>query len=300
MYSHLLGWADKPHEVERILSNKPFPLFKGASLDIRGSGHRKSMLGHLYVRDLLGYFPLLIQAIGDCVSFGAAGMVNASKAYRIKKEGKVESFGGITSTEDIYGGSRVLIGKGQISSDGSCGIWAAEYMTRYGTLVRKKYGDVDLSQYSGSRARTWGTSGVPSSLLPFAAEHTFGTYSKITTYDEVCDSLYNGYFITIASNQAFVQQRDNEGFAAPDYNNTWPHQMYLIAYDDEYTKRPGVLCVNSWPENWISGPKRHEQPEGSFWIDAEVLEKRILSSGDCFSFSDYNGYPPNAISPVFI
>jgi len=300
MYSHLLGWVENKAEVDKILSNKPFPLFKSAAKDIHGSGRGKTMLGHIYLTDILGYFPLLVQEIGDCTSFGAAGMTNAAKAYRIKKEGKMEDFGGITSTEDLYGGSRVIIGKNQLrGSDGSLGVWIAEYLVRYGTLVRKVYGNIDLTKYSGQRARDWGNNGPPKELLPIAADHTFNTYSKVTTYEEVRDSLYNGYFVTVASNQAFYSTRDSDGFAAPDYNNQWPHQMYLIAVDDEY-RRPGVLCVNSWPKDWINGPKRHNQPDGSFWIDAEILEKRMLISQDCFSFSEYNGYPPNSISPVFI
>ena len=75
--------------------------------------------------------------------------------------------------------------------------------------------------------------------------------------------------------------------------------MFLSAVDDAF-KRPGTLCQNSWGPNWISGPKRHNQPDGSFWIDADVLEKRILSQGDSWAYSNFVGYPPQSVSARII
>lgn len=54
--------------------------------------------------------------------------------------------------------------------------------------------------------------------------------------------------------------------------------------------RPGLLCINSWGEDWIRGPKVMEQPEGSFWVDAEVCDK-MLQNGDSFAISNFAGYP---------
>ena len=65
--------------------------------------------------------------------------------------------------------------------------------------------------------------------------------------------------------------------------------MAFVGMDDEF-KRPGLLCVNSWPVNWISGPKRHEQPDGSFWVDAEVADS-MLRQNDSFALSGFEGYP---------
>jgi hypothetical protein len=57
-----------------------------------------------------------------------------------------------------------------------------------------------------------------------------------------------------------------------------------------------VLIQNSWGPSWISGPKKHEQPDGSFWCDAEVLERNILSARDSFAFSNFEGFPPQKLS----
>jgi intein/homing endonuclease len=233
--------------------------------------------------------------IHNCVSMGAAYAVDIIKAVDIFLNKEFEEWVAETATEDIYAGSRVQIGKGQIGSDdGSLGAWAAEYVSKFGALARQKYGNIDLSKYDAQRAKSWGmpSVGVPAELIPIAKEHSVLTVSQVKTYNEVRDLIVNGYAVTIASNQGFSNKRDSEGFAKPEGN--WAHQMCIIAVDDEY-KRPGVLVQNSWGV-WNSGPKRHNQPDGSFWVDAQEIENRILKSGDCWAFSGYNGFKPQKLN----
>jgi hypothetical protein len=54
--------------------------------------------------------------------------------------------------------------------------------------------------------------------------------------------------------------------------------------------------VNSWGPNWVSGPKRHNQPDGSFWCDADTLERYILSANDSWAYSNFNGFPPQKLN----
>jgi hypothetical protein len=74
--------------------------------------------------------------------------------------------------------------------------------------------------------------------------------------------------------------------------------MSILGVDDEY-KRPGVLVQNSWGV-WNGGPKRHDQPDGSFWVDAEEIENRILKIGDCWAFSGYSGFKPQKLNTRII
>jgi C1A family cysteine protease len=138
---------------------------------------------------------------------------------------------------------------------------------------------------------------VPSKLLEIAKQHKIKTVSLVKTYEECRDALANGFAVTIASNQGFSNTRDNEGFAQPE--GEWPHQMCLLGVDDAgqdcSKNRPGVLVVNSWGK-WNSGPKRLGQPDGSFWVDAEVIEERVLSDGDSWAYSDYDGFPKKEIN----
>lgn len=223
----LFGWV-KPTDTQqdRILSSLPMPIFSDVYSSIKDSGKGKVLLLSDFVKKLHGKHIGQIQVIGDCVSFGAAHAVDHTYAAEILMKGDFEEWLGLTSTEDIYGGSRVQIGNGQLGSgDGSIGSWAAKYVNQYGTLLRQKYEKDDLSVYSGNRAKQWGMPrvGTPSYLLPIAAQYKIRTVSLIRTYEEARDAIANGYAVTVASNVGFTSQRDSEGFLRQ--SGSWAHQM---------------------------------------------------------------------------
>lgn len=293
------GWIDDPAAVEAVMNDLPFPVFSDIWTPIKDSGKGKKVLLYDFIRKASnGEYPKRKQTIGDCVAHGAAYAVDAVKSVDIILKNEFEEWVEETATEDIYAGSRVQIGGGRIRGDGSIGAWAARYVNEYGALPRGKYGNVDLTTYSGSKARSWGRggAGVPKSLIPTAKKHPIQTVSQVTTYEEVRDLIANGYAVTIASMQGFSSKRDSEGFARPQ--GSWAHQMSILAVDDEY-KRPGVLVQNSWG-TWNSGPKRHDQPNGSFWVDAEEIERRILKKGDSWAFSGYEGFKPRELNTRII
>jgi hypothetical protein len=293
-FQNLGGWIHNPAAIVAVQNTLKHPVFGASAGAIKESGKGRTVLLFKFVEKLIGNFNVRTQAIGDCCSFGAAAAVDLVKATEIILKGEFEEWIAETSTEDIYGGSRVNVGNGQLGDDdGSYGAWISKYVKEFGTLVRKDYGNIDLSRYSGNRAKEWGSPGhgVPSELLGLAKEHRIRTVSQINTYEECRDALANGYAITICSNQGFSNTRDSEGFAAPQ--GEWAHCMCLSAVDDIGVdcsrNRPGCLIQNSWGK-WNQGPKRLGQPDGSFWVDAEVLEERILSMGDSWSYSSFDGY----------
>jgi hypothetical protein len=299
MSEQIGGWVDDPRQVEQVMESLPFPVFSDIWQPIKDSGKSKCILLYDYMREASNdNYPKRRQTIGDCVSHGAAYAVDAVKAVDIVLKGEFEEWVAETATEDIYAGSRVQIGGGRLRGDGSIGAWAAKYVNQYGALARGKYGNVDLTTYSGAKARSWGKrgAGVPGGLIPFAKEHPILTVSQVKTYEEVRDLISNGYAVTIASGQGFSSKRDSEGFARPQ--GSWAHQMSILAVDDEY-KRPGVLVQNSWGK-WNGGPKRHNQPDGSFWVDAQEIERRVLSRGDSWAFSSYEGFKPKTLNTRII
>ncbi len=299
MSDYLGGWIDDHKRVEEVMKELPFPVFSDIRSPIKDTGKGKKVLLYELIRKVSkDNFPKRKQTIGDCVSHGAAYAVDAVKAVDIVIKGDFEEWVAETATEDLYAGGRVQIGKGRIRGDGSIGAWQARYVNEYGALPRGKYGNVDLTTYSGSKARSWGRSGagVPKTLIPVAKEHPIKVVSQVSTYEEVRDLIANGYAVTIASNQGFSSKRDEEGFARPQ--GSWAHQMSILAVDDEY-KRPGVCVQNSWGA-WNSGPKRNNQPTGSFWVDAEEIERRILSKGDSWAFSSYDGFKPRELNTRII
>ena len=157
--SHLGGWIDDPKGVEESMSKLPIPVFSSVWSATKESGKGKKMLLYDIVRKVVGNFPNRLQKIGDCVSMASAGATDIAKCVDIFIKGDFEQWVNETSTEDIYSGSRNLIGGGRLTADGSLGSWAAEYVNQYGGLPRGKYGNIDTTKYDGDRARSWGRSG---------------------------------------------------------------------------------------------------------------------------------------------
>lgn len=277
----------------------PYPTFDMIHDAIRDSGKGKTALLYKYVEKLIGKFNVRHQLGPDCVSHGMACAIDCLKATEIVLKGDFEEWLAETCTEDIYGGSRIWIGKGQLGGGGgSIGAWAAQYCQKYGTLARLLYGNIDLRKYNWSLGENWGDNGPPQALLPYIKEHPVKTFTQVTNAIQARDAIANGYPVTVASDQGFSARRDQDGFAAPQ--GSWMHEMCFIGVDDASVgisggrNRPGLLCANSW-SNWNSGPKRLDQPDGSFWVDYEVAD-RMLRQGDSFSYTDYNGFQPKELN----
>lgn len=105
------------------------------------------------------------------------------------------------------------------------------------------------------------------------------------TINEINKEYYNGEVISLETS-------NTHSYIC---NGVVSHNCMLFAsVDDEY-KRPGLLCINSWGEHWIDGPKRHNQPEGSFWVDADAAD-RMLKQQDSYALSNFKGYPAQEIN----
>jgi len=289
-YSTLCGWADRPKDVEKVVACQAIPIFSNI---LKDSGKGKTITLWQFIEQVTGQpFKPRFQEIGDCVSMGAALAVDIVKATQSVLLKTYEDWVAETATEPIYWLSRCEIGRFQLrGSDGSTGGWAAEAVKQYGTLARNKYGSFNLTKYSGRMASMYADKGCPDELETFSKEHKIKYVSLIQTWEDVRDAVANGYPITIASNRGFTNKRDKDGFASP--KGKWPHQMCIAGIKDD--NRPGALIINSWGSDWISGPK-FLQPEGSFWCDADVLERSILSANDSWVFSGFEGYPPQKIN----
>lgn len=289
MIERRFGWVDEPEESARVWGAMPW---RDLSLEGEGAG-KIALLHQIFPRVVGKPFPVWNQGIGDCVSFGWALALSTLVATQVAR-GQSSGYPADVATEPIYGGSRVEVGGRRLgpSEDGSIGAWAARWVCDWGVLFRQNYGPEDLSAYQPSRARSWGWSGVPDALEPIAREHPVGTARLIGSYTAARDWIagVNGP-VVVCSNQGFEDRRDSQGFARA--RGVWPHCMCFVAVDDA-ASRPGLLCCNSWGPSWISGPTRHDQPPGSFWVDAETAD-RMLRQGDSHGVSDFRGLGPRTI-----
>lgn len=291
------GWVPNRRETLRFKRAMPSPYFRQAGRKLAGSGAGKKVLLWKYFESVTG--GTLVphdQTIGDCVSQGWGLGVDILDAVQIA-HGRGD-WNKKCATEIIYTGGRVEVGKGKISGDGLHGTWAADWCRNGGILLRQPYldGKYDFTTYSGSKARkwahictrctTWG-GGVPDELEPLAKKHPVKTTTLVTTWEEARDAVCNGYPVAICSNYGFEQERDADGFVKK--KGTWYHCLLLAGVDDT-TTRPGGLIINSWGKDWITGPTRLDQPDGSFWADADTIEG-MLKQEDSFALSSYVGYP---------
>lgn len=295
-----LGWIP-PHQrspelsrsVDRILSD--MPRFSAVAGELADTGKGKRQLLYKYLEKVYGgRYPVVRQGIGDCVSFGFMKRAAILMAVRIVKENLLEDWPGcMPATEWIYGTSRVLVGGGRLgNSDGSVGAWADKANRENGILFRKTYtldGQIiDLTNYSATRAKSWGYRGLPYGLEVQADEHFVKDSVMVTSFERARDLIQNGYPVAVCSDQGFTSTRDSKGFIRP--SGSWAHCMCFIGQVSD-TGRPGLVLDNSSWGDWVDGPNPEDLslPAGCALVDADICD-RMLRQQDSFAATDMVGF----------
>lgn len=230
-----------------------------------------------------------VQLIGDCVSWGMKHAVEYLACCDILMRKDAEEFHHIFAPY-IYGVSRVQIGGGRLSGDGSLGSWAAAGVMKYGVIFANKN---ETPVYSKEVAKKWGANGPPSSYLAIGKNYLVQSAAKVKSWDQLIAGLANGYSCTVASNQGFTMKPDKDGFHQAD--GQWMHQMCI--YDYCLDPDPHVLIANSWGD--VHGTLKHfatgeTLPAGTIRAKKSVIE-RMIGQGDTFLVSQYNGFPTQDI-----
>lgn len=299
-----MGYVPNPEGTKSFLKSLPNPELRsaGPGLQIR-AGEPVLLYKALYkawdsTRPGVKWV-VVRQGIGDCVSHGFAHAADVHLAVMFVL-GDTSEWRPAAS-EAIYGGSRVEArGKTQAGySDGSYGAAAAKWLIDWGVVFREPYetknGIIDLTKYDPSRAKEWGNYGCGGQkdggeLDKYAKKHPIRNVALVKTFQDAASAIQSGYPVAVCSMQGFSSKRDSNGFAAP--SGQWAHCMAFIGvrFDPD-----GLLCLNSWGPDWISGPKwPDDQPDGSFWVNKQTVDK-MLSMGDSFAVSGYEGFPPRKL-----
>jgi hypothetical protein len=280
------SWCD-PEDTDKLLGELPHPLFGVAAPDLYGTGQGKVALLH---KSILTFDPTFgaheRQTTGDCVSHSTRNAVDVTRCHEIIG-GEREDFVTRSATEAIYG-ARGHGGQGMACSK------AARFTAQDGgILLRKNYGFVDLSTYNSRTGTNWGRSGVPASVKQEGQKHQVKTVSLINTVDQARDAIANGYALSVCSNYGFSSKRDKHGVARK--SGSWNHAMSWISMDDshEIYNETLFLIQNSWGV-FNGGPKRFDQPEGSFWVREKDAAGMLRQNG-AWVFSDVNGFPPRKV-----
>lgn len=267
-------------------------------------------------RDVFLWKPLLkvkpnwkrgAQGIGDCVSWGAelcGTMLLAIQAQLGTSEWIEEA-----ATESIYGLSRVEV-PGKRSggySDGAIGAYAADALKKYGLLLRQDYSTItgnkehDLRVYSSDKAKQWGNFGCggqndKGALDNIARKYPVKNVAQVRTVEECISAISNGYPVSIASMAGFGQmKRDSSGIVRR--SGSWAHQM-MIGGVKWVGGKPLFRIFQSWGNSCGTdndpGIEDVEISKCSWWAtEADVAW--ILQSGDCWSYSDVEGFPPRKL-----
>jgi hypothetical protein len=293
------GWLDLEIARSNFLANNDRPYFRQHSAAIKGTGQNQEvLLWKFYEAVTKATFAPRFQKLGDCTGQACGLGVDTLTAVQIGLHKKLEEWRGLCSTEAIYAGSRIEIGKGAacfnrfgMPTDGSTGAWVTQYVRDYGVLIRHQYGDIDLTEYRPDLAKKWGSSnrfGVPDDLEVVSKPHPVRTITLVESWEQACDLVANGYPVVLCSNVGFTSETDAEGFL-PRGREPWYHAMLLWGIDTK-GKRQGGCIANSWGTTWLNA-KQHRlgTPAGCFWADAKIIDN-MLSQGDSLALSNYAGY----------
>lgn len=229
------------------------------------------------------------QTTGDCVSHSTrnAGMLD----YCVDAYFGETTYEGRFATENIYGY------RGHGGQGASCHRLST-YVSQDGPggfLVRRSYEDgrnsVDLSNYNSRIGHNWGRSGTPEWLNKIAASNKALRVFRIRTLNEARDAIAAGFGLSRCGWWGYSRTRNKDGVS--DVSGRWAHAMAIIGCNDtdwahSHYDGPLYLVQNSWGE-WNSGPKVHEQPDGSFWIRSRYMKAEI-ENGGVFAIASVRGY----------
>ena len=291
----LMGYTPNPEATERFVASLPFPTLASAGPGLADEQRETLLYPALF--SVAPDWKRGAQGIGSCVGWGWALSCDILAACDIVVRGESESYGGRVLEASVYAFSRVEARGGRPAgmSDGSYGGAAAKAVTQFGTLhYGIDYGGQTFGEYSANREKTWGNTGVPTELEPFAAKHRVATTTLVASFKEAGVAIQNGYPVAVCSGQGFGMTRDADGFCRAA--GSWAHCMMFAGV--RYGSRPGLLCVNSWGASNSGKHYPETMPERfkecSFWVDADVCD-RMLSGRDSFAIAGYEGFAPRRL-----
>lgn len=274
-------------EKEEKAFNMAQPVKAYSSLP-RESGKGKKRHLWQFSRKVLGYDFEELQTAPDCVSKALQRLVMLLWSVRIALNGKNEQIPGTPASEASYALGRVEIGKGKLGNSGGCVVsWGVQGAMTYGLLLRKKYGQYDLTKYNGQLAVDWGRpkKGLPDELEPFAREIPILAAAPIRSWEEAITALYNGEPLICGSDSIF-EARDSSGYLKETMRGG--HSTIWTGYDDTVAK-PYIMYDNaSWPA--IPGIRIDDCPRCSGPVTRKKFES-MLEEGECIAVSDITGMP---------
>lgn len=281
------GWVDDKQAVAAVVRTLTVPYVSDLPFNFGTFGRPKTMYSWKFVEKALGRrLDNWNQGqVGRCVGYGYAKCATVAQAADIVLRGQAEK--AIEYSPDaIYIGSRTVTGQ-KINGDGSVGAWAIKFATQYGFLPKGTYGGLDFDDAMDERlCRRLASSRMPDEVLKLCVHKTIEG-SLVRTWDEAKNIIAKGGAIAICSDLGLTDTRDSNGMCRPQ--GQWMHCMGIIGYHEESGLDMGFVD-NSWGSNFYKGDMGPgDGPRSGCYVDGNVIESRVLSSGDCFAIYDPAG-----------
>lgn len=286
------GWEDKPDYVKRVVSTFAKPYFGDAAKPLIQGNEDKDAFLWIPYKQVTGkdWEPHDQDGTGCCVGEGNSGAVEIGSTVEIALGDAQQEYRHISAAA-VYAMARETGGMLH-DGDGAVGADAAKALMAGAAVSCEEAKDTNgrdgNSKSHGSLAKKWGRSGLPKELKAIAVEHRVRTVSQVRTPEEARAALVNGYPVTVCSSVGFEGRggfkRDADGFCWP--GGTWPHCMFCGGYRAD---KKAFLIFQSWGPSMPPGPKTLGQPDGTFWISWDAMQ-RIVRSGECYAISSFDGY----------
>ncbi len=295
----LFGYDPDPAGAEAFVSSLPRPTLAEAGPLLTDPGE-DVFLGEFLLRS----FPAWrrgSQPIGSCVGWGFAMCIDVLAACDIHARKEREVWGGRCIEAGIYGVSRVEArGKTQnLGGDGSTGFHAAKTVRDWGTLhYGQQYGNVRFDrQFTGTQEKSWGRSGMPDELEPFAKLRRCSEVTLVRSFADCAKAIANGYPVALCSMRGFSMRfadRGSHGGGWLTPAGSWAHCMMACGLRHD---RPALLVPNSWGDCY-SGKVDERLPAAfqrtSGWVDADVIDS-MCAGGDSYTLAGFSGFQPTSL-----
>jgi len=301
------GRWDRPADTEKFFSSQPNPLVRGASpaffaevddnADVDLCALYEKVAGKIW--DSLNQNPR-----GFCVGFGNAKIATLTVAMMVVG-GEATWPGFDVAVEPIYGGMRFEIGAKEYGSDinrggdGGVGSWAAEWLLKYGILLKTVYKSIDLTHYSEDRCDEMGRRGVPDELEPFAKEKPLKEATLCSDGSD-CWRLIGGLHPLVhCSNQGFAMRRNGDGTCKA--TGSWAH---CSGWSGRFTLKGGTRVLrydNSWDgdgqgNGYLGEPITIDGANGpihlngcQFLVPLDVVDRMCRSGKETYAFLGVKG-----------
>lgn len=269
----------------------------------------KLVLSFLHAEHLWpGCLPGDRQTVGSCVSHSTAKALLITLACEIVA-GQPDPLTGMLEgppevpAEGIASGviapQPIYWARGYSSHGWSCPTAAKVAVNKVGCVVMQNYSElgVDLTNVDRRTETLYGSKQPPEAWQTEFAKHRVASAAECNSFEEIRDSLANGYGVTSCGSEGFSSKRNEDGVS--ERSGSWAHAMAYVGADDRpetHSKYGGplVLVQNSW-EAWNSGPQQIRGtnwsiPVGSFWARWDHVKRRYAAA-----FANVAGWPPQKL-----